>query len=233
MKILGLIGGTSWVSTVDYYRYINLGINERLGWIDYSHCILHSFSYGVIKRLMDAGDTAKVLELFIAACLNMKDGGAEGIVLCANTMHMFATDIEAAVGLPVIHIATATASAIAVQGIDTVALLGTKPTMEKAFYTDKLAARGINTIIPAEADREFVHTTIFEELGKGLFTPATKARYISIIEGLVARGAKGAILGCTEIPMLLSQADISVPVFDTTQIHSAAAVAFSLGDTAQ
>ena len=170
MKILGLIGGTSWVSTVDYYRYINLGINEQLGWIDYSHCILHSFSYGAIKRLMDAGQQSQVLDLFIKACLNMKEGGAEGIVLCANTMHMFAGDIEKATGLPVIHIAEATAGEINKQGLTKVALLGTKPTMEKDFYKDKLTAAGITTLIPADEDRDFIHATIFEELGKGEFT---------------------------------------------------------------
>ena len=228
MKILGLIGGTSWVSTIDYYRYINLGINEKLGWINYSHCILHSFSYGDIKRLTDAGSFDQVLQLFIHAALNMKEGGAEAIVLCANTMHLFAEDLEKAVGIPVIHIAEATGNAIKEQNLDTVALLGTKPTMEKEFYTRRLAAKGINTLIPGDDDRDFIHTTIFEELGKGIFTEATKARYISIINGLVSKGAQGVILGCTEIPMLPSQDDVSVPVFDTTKIHSAAAVAFSL-----
>lgn len=229
MKILGLIGGTSWVSTVDYYRYINLGINEKLGWIDYSHCILHSFSYGDIKRLADAGKPEEILNLFIKAGLNMKEGGAEAIVLCANTMHMFAPALEKATGLPVIHIATATAEAIKEKGLTIVALLGTKPTMEMDFYTGRLAEYGITAIIPGEADREFIHTTIFEELGKGVFTDATKARYLAIINGLIKKGAQGVILGCTEIPMLLTQDDISVPAFDTTKIHSAAAVAFSLG----
>lgn len=229
MKILGLIGGTSWVSTVDYYRYINLGINERLGWIDYSHCILHSFSYGDIKRLADAGKQREILDLFIKACLNMKDGGAEAIVLCANTMHMFAEDLEQATGLPVIHIAEATASAIVEQGLGRVALLGTKPTMELDFYTTRLKAKGISTLIPNDEDREYIHATIFEELGKGVFTDGTRARYLSIINDLVSQGAQGVILGCTEIPMLLSPEDIAVPSFDTTKLHSAAAVAFSLG----
>ena len=178
---------------------------------------------------MDAGNTAEVLNLFIKACLNMKDGGAEGIVLCVNTMHMFADDIEQATGLPVIHIAEATADAIKKQGLDKVALLGTRPTMEQDFYTKKLAAKGISALIPNDEDREFIHHTIFEELGKGLFTEPTKSRYISIINDLVGQGAQGAILGCTEIPMLLTQADLTVPAFDTTKIHSAAAVAFSLG----
>ena len=230
MKILGLIGGTSWVSTIDYYRYINEGINDRLGGLNYSHCLLHSFSYADIKKLGDSNDFAQIQALFTAAGNNMKQGGAEAIVLCANTMHMFADDLEKATGLPVIHIATATAKAINKQRLTTIGLLGTKPTMEKEFYKNKLQEHGISAIIPDEADREFIHDTIFNELGKGLFTAATKARYLSIMDRLVAKGAQGIILGCTEIPMLLTQDDVAVPVFDTTKIHAAEAVAFSLGD---
>lgn len=230
MKTLALIGGTSWVSTVDYYRYINEGINQRLGGIYYSRCILHSFSYGHIKDLIDGGNQQEVLRQFTDACLNMKQAGAEGIVLCANTMHLFAPDLEAATGMPVIHVATATAKAITAQGMKKVALLGTKPTMLMDFYHNKLAEQGIAALIPDEADRDFIHDSIFTELGKGIFTPATKQRYIDIIEKMIAAGAEGIILGCTEIPMLLSQADVRVPVFDTTRIHAAAAVAFSLGE---
>ncbi len=229
MKILALIGGTSWVSTVDYYRYINEGINEQLGGIYYSRCIIHSFSYGVIKDMADAGNFAGVRNEFIAACLNMKDGGAEGIVLCANTMHMFAHDLEQATGMPVIHIATATARAINEAGLKKVGLLGTRPTMTMGFYTEKLSEHGIETLIPDEQEMDFIHETIFTELGKGMFTHETRERYINIMNRLVAAGAEGIILGCTEIPMLLTQEDVTMPVFDTTRIHAAAAVAFSLG----
>ena len=229
MKILGLIGGTSWVSTVDYYRYINLGINEKLGGLNFSHCILHSFSFGEIKKLMDTGDFPIVLNMVTEACMHLKQSGAEAIVLCANTMHMFADDIEQKVQLPVIHIATATANAIKKQNLGTVALLGTKYTMEQGFFKEKLSAQGIQTIIPADSDRDFIHNSIFDELGKDIFTAATKAHYISIINDLISKGAQGVIFGCTEIPMLLSQEDVPVPVFDTTKIHADAAVAFSLG----
>jgi aspartate racemase len=229
MKILGLIGGISWVSTIDYYRYINKGVNEQLGWINYVHCILHSFNYGDIKKLGDAGEFGEVLRLFTEAGNNMKAGGAEAIVLCANTMHMFADELEAAVGLPVIHIASATAQAIREQQLDTVGLLGTIPTMEKDFYKEKLAERGISTLIPDDEERAFLHENIFEELGKGIFTEETREKYLAIIDGLIARGAQGIILGCTEIPMLLGQEDVRVPVFDTTKIHAAAAVQFCLG----
>lgn len=229
MKTIGLIGGISWVSTIDYYRYINEGINQQLGWIYYARCIIHSFSYGEIKNLADAGNFAAIRDQFIAACHNMKTSGAEGIVICANTMHMFANDIEQATGLPVIHIATATAKAINAQGLTKVGLLGTKPTMQMDFYKQKLAAHNIDTLIPQQEDMDFIHNTIFEELGKGIFTAETKARYLSVMDKLVAQGAQGIILGCTEIPMLLTQADVPVPVFDTTKIHADAAVAFSLG----
>ena len=229
MKTLGLIGGTSWVSTMDYYRYINLGINEKLGGLNYAHCILHSFCYADVKKLMDAKDFDAVEDMFVKAALHLKQGGVAGIVMCANTMHMFADKMEQRVGLPIIHIATATANAIKAQQLDCVALLGTKFTMEKEFFTDKLTAQGIKTIIPDEDDKEFIHNTIFDEMGKGIFSPTTKARYIAIIEKLVSKGAQGAILGCTEIPMLLSQDDVSVPVFDTTKLHADAAVAFCLG----
>ena len=229
MKTLGLIGGTSWVSTMDYYKYINLGINERLGGLNYAHCILHSFCYADVKALMDVCDFDGVYEMFSKACLHLKQGGAEGIVLCANTMHMFADKLEQRVQLPVIHIATATANAIKARQLDRVAMLGTKFTMEKDFFKDKLTAQGIEMMTPGEEDKDFIHSSIFDEMGKGIFTQATKARYISIIESLVSNGAQGVILGCTEIPMLLSQEDVSVPVFDTTKLHADAAVAFCLG----
>ena len=229
MKTLGLIGGTSWVSTMDYYRYINLGINEQLGGLNYAHCILHSFCYADVKKLMDAQDFDGVEDMFAKAAIHLRQGGVQGLVLCANTMHMFADKLEYRVGLPVIHIATATANAIKAQQLDCVALMGTKFTMEKEFFKDKLTAQGIKTIIPDEDDKDFIHNTIFDEMGKGIFTPATKARYITIIEKLASQGAQGAILGCTEIPMLLGQEDVSIPVFDTTKLHADAAVAFCLG----
>jgi aspartate racemase len=229
MKTLGLIGGISWVSTIDYYRYINLGINDKLGGLNYAQCIIYSFNYADIKKSNDSGDLEGTLQLLLNACSHLKDSGAEAIVLCANTMHMFAGAISAQVQLPVIHIAEATAYEISRQNLRTVGLLGTKFTMEKDFFKEKLSAKNINTIIPDEEDRNFIHMTIFDELGKGIVLPATAARYISIINDLIARGAQGIILGCTEIPLLIGQKDIAVPAFDTTRIHADAAVAFALG----
>ena len=178
---------------------------------------------------MDAGEFGEVSKLFVAASKHLKSGGAQAMVLCANTMHMFADDIEREVQIPVIHIATATAASIKAHVLNTVALLGTKFTMERNFFKDKLTALGIKALIPGEADKDFIHNTIFDEMGKGIFTDATRDRYIAIIEDLAKQGAQGAILGCTEIPMLLGNAYVSVPTFDTTKLHADAAIAFSLG----
>lgn len=226
MKIIGLIGGISWHSTQDYYRYINEGINEKLGGINFARLIMHSMNYGEIKKNNDAGDWDATFKLLADACEHMKAGGAEAIVLGANTMHLLADRIEEKVKLPVIHIATATAEVISKQGLNKVALLGTKFTMERTFFTDKLKEKNIEAIIPDEADREFIHRIIFEELARGIISPESKARYISIINKLVQQGAQGAILGCTEIPLLIKEGDVTIPVFDTTKIHSDAAVNF-------
>lgn len=226
MKKIGLIGGISWVSTVDYYKYINEGVNAKLGGMNFAHLLLHSFNYADIKRNNDAGAWDNTLDMLSEASLNMKDGGAEAIVLCANTMHLVADRLQQRVQLPVIHIAEVTAQAIAAKGIKKVALLGTKFTMEMDFFSDKLRARQIEAVIPAPADRQFIHGTIFSELGCGLVLPETKARYLSIIKSLIAEGAEGVILGCTEIPLLVQQSDLDIPAFDTTRIHADAAVEF-------
>jgi aspartate racemase len=228
MKTIGLIGGISWVSTVDYYKYINEGINKKLGGLHFSRCIIHSFSYSDIKKNNDANDWDATLKMFAEATENMKAGGAKAIVLCANTMHMIADQLEEKTGLPVIHIATETAKVIRKKNLKKVGLLGTKFTMERDFFKEKLAAQQIETIIPDDADREFIHTSIFEELGKGILNEHTKKRYLQIIQKLTEQGAQGIVLGCTEIPLLIQPNDVSLPTFDTTYIHSMAAVDFAL-----
>jgi len=228
MKILGLVGGTSWVSTVDYYRLINEGINRELGGLEFAECMIYSMNYGDIKRNNDADDWDANLALISNAAINLEKSGAKAIILCANTMHLIADRLQAMIGIPVIHIATATAGAIAKQGLKKVALLGTRFTMERDFFRDKLAEKGIEVLIPDDEDRGFIHYTIFEELGRGLFMPETKQRYIDIINKLAEQGAEGIILGCTEIPMLLNSDDVDTPLFDTTAIHSKAAVEFAL-----
>jgi len=228
MKKLGLIGGISWVSTADYYRFINEGINEKLGGLNFAQCVIHSFNYADIKKNNDANDWETTFSMIHEACVNLKNSGAEAIVLCANTMHLIADRLEAQLKLPVIHIATATATEIKKHQLKTVGLLGTKFTMELDFFTSKLSDQHIKSIIPQEEDRDFIQDTIYTELGKGIIREETKQRYIAIINQLIQKGAEGIILGCTEIPLLIKPEDVSLPIFDTAKIHCKAAVEFSL-----
>lgn len=228
MKTLGLAGGISWISTLDYYRYLNEGINAQLGGLNFARCIIHSFNYADIKKNNDNNDWAKTSAMLREACLHMQRSGAEAILLCANTMHLVADEVQRALHIPIIHIAEATASAINDEGLKKVGLLGTRFTMERDFFKDKLGDAGIETIIPEENDRAFIHATIADELGKGIIKETTKRRYLDISHKLIAQGAEGIILGCTEIPLLLKAGDIPVPVFDTTYIHATAAVKFAL-----
>lgn len=229
MQKIGLIGGISWVSTVDYYRFINEGINQQLGGLNFAECLIYSLNFDDFQRNNTQGNWAATAQLLTEAGNSLKAAGATGLVLCANTAHAVSDQVEQAVGLPIIHIVTATADAIHAQGLKKVGLLGTQFTMEMDFYTGKLAQLGIEAMVPAlQADRDYIQQTLKEELGRGIIKPETKTAYLSIINQLIAQGAEGIILGCTEIPLLLNQADVAVPVFDTTQIHAAAAVRFML-----
>ncbi len=228
MKKIGLLGGVSWVSTLDYYRYINEGVNERLGGLNFAECIIYSLNFNDVQR-RGWDDWDETFRLVSNACRRLKAAGAEAIVLCANTAHAIADRVEADVQLPLIHIATATANEVRRQGLKKVGLLGTRYTMELPFYTDRLRAQGIEALVPREqAVRDFVQRTVKEELGRGVVRPETKAAYIEIASQLVESGAEGIVLGCTEIPLLLGQRDVSVPVFDTARIHAQAAVDFAL-----
>ncbi|WP_100335766.1 aspartate/glutamate racemase family protein [Hymenobacter chitinivorans] len=199
-KKIGLVGGISWVSTLDYYRLINEGVNDKLGGLHFA-------------------------ELLRDACLSLKRADAAAIALCANTAHLFADRLEAELDLPFIHIVTETAKVLRREGHTTIGLLGTKFTMEMPFYRERLEAFGITVLTPASPEtRDYVQVTVKEELGRGLIRPETKARYLEITQELVGAGATALVLGCTEIPLLISQADFSIPVFDTVQIHSAAIV---------
>lgn len=230
MKTLGLIGGISWVSTAEYYKLINEGINEQLGGLNFAQCIIHSFNYADIKRNNDANNWESTLNMLDGAALHLQNSGAQAILLCANTMHMIADELQAKLNIPLIHIATVTANEISKQGLKKVGLLGTRFTMEQPFFTAKLKEQGIEAIIPADDDdREFIHQTVFNELGKGLLKPETRERYLNIIDKLVAVGVEGIILGCTEIPLLIKSTDTDIPLFDTTLIHSMAAVEFAIG----
>ncbi|GHN01583.1 aspartate racemase [Cytophagales bacterium WSM2-2] len=225
MKIIGLVGGVSWVSTMDYYKFINEGINERLGGLNFSECIIYSLNFGDVQER----GWKNSFELLLNACQSLKRSGADAIVLCANTAHLFADDLEDKIKLPVINIVTETAKAIRQQGLVKVGLLGTKFTMEMEFYRKKLEENGLNVLIPEKQEtRDYVQHTLKEELGRGILNPDTKQNYISIMKDLVGRGAEGIILGCTEIPMLISQEDFSKPIFDTTKIHTNAIVEYAL-----
>lgn len=229
MRKIGLIGGISWVSTSDYYTLINKGINEKLGGLNFSECLIYSFNYADIKKNNDANDWDSTFKMLLKAAEVLKSGGAEAIVLCANTMHLIADKLQEAIGLPLIHIAEETAVEIQKKQLKKVGLLGTKFTMELDFFKDKLSEKGIETIIPnSESDKDFIHYTIFEELGRGIATEETKKRYLEIANELIENGAEGIILGCTEIPLVIKEGDLNVPIFDTTLIHTQAAINFQL-----
>ncbi|RYE21028.1 MAG: aspartate/glutamate racemase family protein [Sphingobacteriales bacterium] len=230
MKTLGLIGGISWVSTIDYYRYINRGVNEKLGGINSAQLVMHSFNYNDIIINNNANNWDATLQMLTEAGINLKNSGAEAILFCANTMHLLADKAQEKIGLPLIHIAVTTAAEINKSGFTKVGLLGTKFTMEHDFFTNKLTDAGIEAIIPDEADRAYIHQTLMDELGKNIILPQTRQYYLHVMDKLVAQGAQGIILGCTEIPLLISSADTDIPLFDTTLIHSQAAVAFALGE---
>jgi aspartate racemase len=225
MKKVGLVGGISWVSTMDYYKFINEGVNKRLGGLNFSECIIYSLNFGDVQEKTWENS----FELLLNACQSLKRSGVDAIVLCANTAHLFADVLEGNIKLPIIHIGTETAKAVKAQGLVTVGLLGTKFTMEMEFYRKKLAENGLNVLVPEKQEtRDYMQHTLKEELGRGIINMDTKLNYISIVKDLVDRGAEGIILGCTEIPMLISQEDFSIPVFDTTKIHSSAIVEYIL-----
>ncbi len=228
MKTIGLIGGLTWLSTLDYYRLLNEMVNQRLGGVEAGQIIVYSVNFGEIKVLTEAGQWDEIARQISGVAKKLEQAGADCILIGANTMHKIADEVQAAVTIPVIHIAEEVAASIQEKGLSRVALLGTKYTMQLDFYKNKLAAKGISTIIPNEAEIEIINTAIYTEMGKGIFTPVTKAKFLGIIQRLISEGAEGIILGCTEIPILIKQEDCTVPVFDTTRIHSQAAVRFAL-----
>ena len=228
MKKVGLVGGTSWVSTIDYYKFINEGVNKKLGGLQFAECLIYSLNFGDIQEKT----WPNAYELVLNACLSLQKSGVDAIVLCANTAHMHADKIEKEIDVPLIHIGTETAKAITQEKITTVGLLGTSFSMEMDFYKDRLKSFGLNVLIPeSQETRNYIQQVLKQELGKGIINPESKENYIKITNELIERGAEGIILGCTEIPLLIDQSDFSVPVFDTTKIHSDAIVSFMLAST--
>jgi aspartate racemase len=230
VKTLGLVGGTGWPSTIEYYRAINEEVGRRLGGQDAARLVLFSLNFGDVLRRFDAGDDRGVHDLALDAAHAVVGAGAEGVVLCANTLHMFAEEMARELPVPIIHIAEATARDIRRRGLSRVGLLGTRRTMELDFYPAKMRERGIEVLTPGEEERVLVNDAILKELILDRFLPETKSRLLSIMEGLRARGAQGVILGCTEIPLLIKHSDIDLPLFDTLALHVNAAVDFSLGE---
>lgn len=228
MKTIGLIGGLTWLSTAEYYRLLNTMVQEQRGGSHSAKIILYSVDFEEIKNLTFADDWAGISQVICGIAKQLQTAGADCLLIGANTMHRIAPEVQAAVQIPVLHIAAATAKTIRAQGFKKVALLGTRYTMELGFYQEKLAEAGITTIIPEDDDRQYVHDAIYQEMGKNVFLSSTRDQFIRIIEKLAAAGAEGVILGCTEIPLLLQQKDSPLPVFDTTAIHANAGVAFAL-----
>lgn len=229
MKTIGLIGGMSWESTIPYYRHINETVKQRLGGLHSAKVILFSVDFHDIEQLQHAGKWDEAGAVLADAARVLERAGADLIVVCTNTMHKVAPAIQAAVRIPLLHIADPTARAIKQAGLHTVGLLGTRFTMEQAFYRDRLQHdHGINVLVPDAADRETVHRIIYKELCLGLVKDASRDTYRAAIARLVAQGAQAVILGCTEISLLVGPEDAAVPLFDTTAIHAQAAAEFAL-----
>ena len=229
MKTMGLIGGMSWESSLEYYRIVNETVKEKLGGLHSCKCLMYSVDFGVIEALQHQNKWDELTKLMIEAAQNLKHGGADFIVICTNTMHKMAPEIEHFTGLNVLHIADVTGAAISKNQIQKVGLLGTRFTMEGDFYKKRLKDNyDIEVIIPEDADRQIIHDIIYNELCLGIIKDDSRQKYIDIINKLCANGAEGIILGCTEIPLLIKQSDVLIPVYDTTKIHAESAVDFAL-----
>jgi aspartate racemase len=229
MKTIGLIGGMSWESSAEYYRLINTLIKERLGGFHSAKCVLISMDFAEIETLQRENRWAESAQVLIAAAQSLERAGADLVLLCTNTMHKVAADIQASLRIPFVHIVDATAEQIKAQSLTTVAVLGTRFTMEEDFYVGRLTQRhGLRVLIPEAAEREMIHRVIYDELVLGEIKADSKAQYLAVIDRLIDRGAQGVILGGTEIGLLLQAGDCRVPVFDTTRLHAQAAVDLAL-----
>lgn len=229
MKIIGLLGGMSWESSLVYYKIVNEKVKEKLGGHHSCECVMYSVDFDKIKKLQFEGNWDELTRIMIDAAKKIERGGAEMLTICTNTMHKMAPDIEKNISIPIVHIADATAEAIKSKKIKKVALLGTRFTMEQDFYKGRLIEKhGIDVVIPEGNDLEQVHSIIYNELVLGEIKQSSKEIYKQVIKRLIERGAEGVILGCTEIPLLIQQEDCSVPVFDTTKIHAEKTVDFAI-----
>lgn len=228
MRTIGLIGGMSWESSAIYYRLLNEEIKTRLGGLHSAQCLLYSVDFADIERRQREGDWDGAGQILAQAAQSLERGGAEALVLCTNTMHKVAAHITAAVSIPLLHIVDATAQAIQAAKRQRILLLATRFTMEQAFYRERMQQFGIELLIPDAGERDDIHRIIYQELCLGQVLPASRQRYLEIINHHVAAGAEGVILGCTEITMLIKPGDTQVPQFDSTALHAAAAVDWAL-----
>lgn len=224
MKTIGLIGGMSWESTQTYYRLINQQVRQQLGGLHSAKIILYSIDFADIEHRQHQGDWNGTADILAAAAQSVQAGGADMLVICTNTMHKVAAQIEQTTTLPLLHIADATAKALLQDGITSVGLLGTKFTMEQTFYRERLEQQGIKVIIPEPDERNDVHRIIYHQLCQGIIKPDSKSLYLDLVAALAERGAQAVILGCTEIGLLIQSADTPVALYDTTEIHAFAAV---------
>ncbi len=229
MKTIGMIGGMSWESSIEYYRLVNEGVKSQLGGLHSAQCLMYSVDFEEIERYQHAGDWEKATEVMIAAARRLESGGADFVLICTNTMHKMAREVQAAIGIPLLHIVDATVVSIKSRNIHKVGLLGTRFTMEGEFYSGRLKAHGLDVVIPNQTDREIVHRVIYQELVLGKIIPESRQEFRRIIQNLQEEGAEGIVLGCTEIGLLIKEEDTDLPIFDTTGLHAQAAVDVALG----
>jgi aspartate racemase len=229
MKTIGLLGGMSWESSIEYYRMINQSVKRRLGGLHSAQCLMFSYNFAEIEALQHADAWAELTQRMIEGARHLQKGGADFLVICTNTMHRMADEIQEATRLPLLHIADATGIKIKAQGLKNVGLLGTKFTMLGDFYRKRLEEHhGLRVLVPNEDDRKTIHEIIYDELVLGKIQDESRDAYLDVIAHLKEKGADGVILGCTEIPLLVKQSDVKIPIFDTTSIHAEAAVDWAL-----
>jgi aspartate racemase len=231
MKTIGLIGGMSWESSIEYYRIVNETVKSKLGGLHSAQCVMYSVDFAEIESLQSLGKWDEATDLMIGAARHVENGGADFFIICTNTMHLMAEEVMKHVTIPFLHIADVTAENVKDRGLKKIGLLGTKFTMEEEFYRGRLIKKhGLEVLIPGEKQREIIHETIFGELCLGKINESSKNRYVTIINELADMGAEGIILGCTEIGLLIGDEDSRIPLFDTTKIHAEAAALYAIED---
>jgi len=229
MKTIGLIGGMSWESSLEYYRIINETVKEKLGGFHSAKCLMYSVDFAEVEKLQRQGKWDEATALMIDAAQRVKKGGADFVVICTNTMHKMAEEVQSSINIPLLHLADVTAERIKAQGLKKVGLLGTKFTMEEDFYKGRLIKKhGLEVMIPDDEEREVINNILYNELCMGEIKKISKDKFKKIIDNLVLKGAEGIILGCTEIPLLIDKEDYEIPLFDTTRIHAEEAVEYAL-----